>query len=124
MFNIGFSEFVLLAIIIIVFVDPRKLPGIARYLGRLIVEFKKFSREVRLSSLVDPANFEDPIKPKNPNSNPNPNPNRMTLTPQKPGFPQQGSPTVQQPASSVRAESTENAVDPEEVDEKKEPHKS
>lgn len=52
MFNIGFSEFLILGIIIIVCVDAKKLPQLARTVGRLVGEFRKIMNQVNLADLT------------------------------------------------------------------------
>ena len=45
--NLGFSEILLIAIIMLVFFGPKKLPDIARSLGKGMSEFRRAMREVR-----------------------------------------------------------------------------
>ncbi len=46
MFNLGFSEMILLAAVALIFIGPQQLPGIARALGRLINEFKRTTADI------------------------------------------------------------------------------
>jgi sec-independent protein translocase protein TatB len=41
MFNIGFSEMLLLGIIALIFIGPKQLPEVARNIARFINEFKR-----------------------------------------------------------------------------------
>lgn len=41
MFDIGFSEMLMLAAIALIAIGPKQLPGVARAVGRLIGEFKR-----------------------------------------------------------------------------------
>lgn len=41
MFNIGFSEMMIIAVIALIVIGPKQLPELARTLGRLIGEFRK-----------------------------------------------------------------------------------
>ena len=41
MFNLGFTEMILLAAIALIVIGPRQLPEMARMLGRMINEFKR-----------------------------------------------------------------------------------
>lgn len=41
MFNIGFSELLILGIIALIFLGPQQLPEVARTLGRLLNEWKR-----------------------------------------------------------------------------------
>lgn len=43
MFNIGFSELVLIAIIALIFITPKDLPEVARTLGRFLNDLKRAS---------------------------------------------------------------------------------
>ena len=44
--NLGFSEMLLIAIAILIFFGPSKLPELGKALGKGIQEFKKASREI------------------------------------------------------------------------------
>lgn len=52
MFNLGFSELILLGVIALIFIGPDQLPDLARTLGRLLNEFKRASSDFQ-SSLTD-----------------------------------------------------------------------
>ncbi len=41
MFNIGFTEMIILGIIALVFIGPNQLPDVARNIGRLLNELKR-----------------------------------------------------------------------------------
>ncbi|MCB0361178.1 MAG: twin-arginine translocase TatA/TatE family subunit [Bdellovibrionales bacterium] len=41
MFNLGFSEIVVLLVLALIFIGPKQLPEMARVLGRLLNEFKR-----------------------------------------------------------------------------------
>lgn len=41
MFNLGFSEMIILGVIILVFVGPKELPEMARMIGRFLNEFRR-----------------------------------------------------------------------------------
>ncbi len=45
MFNIGFSELVVIGVIALIFIGPKQLPEIARTVGRFINELKRASDE-------------------------------------------------------------------------------
>lgn len=45
MFNLGFSELVLIGIIALIFIGPKQLPELARTVGRLLNELKRSTRE-------------------------------------------------------------------------------
>lgn len=46
MFNIGFSEFLVIGVIALLVIGPKQLPEVARVLGRLLVELKKATQDL------------------------------------------------------------------------------
>lgn len=52
MFNLGFSEMVLLSVLALIFIGPKQLPDLARVVGRLLNEFKRATGELT-SSFTD-----------------------------------------------------------------------
>ncbi len=55
MFNLGFSELILLGIIALIFIGPQQLPEVARSIGRLLNEFKRATNDFQ-------ETFTSPIK--------------------------------------------------------------
>ena len=51
MFGVGFSEIIVIVIVGLVFVGPKKLPDLAKQAGRLFVQFRRMTGDVR--STVD-----------------------------------------------------------------------
>lgn len=47
MFGIGFQEMLIILVVVLIFFGPKRLPDLAKSLGRGIAEFKKASDEVR-----------------------------------------------------------------------------
>ncbi len=47
MFNIGFTELLLVLVIAYVFVGPKDLPKVARWLGRMVKKLRQLIREVK-----------------------------------------------------------------------------
>ncbi len=47
MFGIGWQELLVILIVILIFVGPRKLPEVARSLGKALREFARAKEEVR-----------------------------------------------------------------------------
>lgn len=43
MFNVGFSEMILIAVIALIFIGPKELPEVARMLGRFINDLRRAS---------------------------------------------------------------------------------
>lgn len=46
MFNIGFSEFMVIGIIALLVIGPKQLPEVARVVGRLLNELKKATQDL------------------------------------------------------------------------------
>ena len=53
MFGIGMTELLIILVVALIFLGPKKLPGIARSLGKGLKEFKKASQEVKASLDLD-----------------------------------------------------------------------
>ncbi len=47
MFGIGFMELIVLAVVVLVFVGPHRLPDLMRQLGRLYVRLRRMSTEAK-----------------------------------------------------------------------------
>lgn len=58
MFNLGFSELLLLGVIALIFIGPQQLPELARSLGRVLNELKRASNDFQ-SSFTEP--FKDDV---------------------------------------------------------------
>ncbi|ABW68975.1 Sec-independent protein translocase protein TatB [Desulfosudis oleivorans] len=57
MFGIGMPEFLLILVVALIVIGPKKLPDLARSLGRAMGEFKKAAREFK-----DTMNVEEDVK--------------------------------------------------------------
>lgn len=51
MFNLGFSEMILIAVIALLVIGPKQLPEVARALGRMINEFKRATGDLSKSMI-------------------------------------------------------------------------
>jgi Tat protein translocase TatB subunit len=60
MFGIGFQEMLLILVVVLIFFGPKRLPDLAKSLGKGLAEFKKASEEVKKS--IDDAMKEEPAK--------------------------------------------------------------
>lgn len=60
MFGIGWTEAIFIAIIVLLFVGPRHLPGLLRKMGRVVGELKNASRELRNQLDLETADLESP----------------------------------------------------------------
>ncbi len=47
MFGIGLSEIILIIIIAVIFVEPEKLPGLAKAVGKAFIEFRRAGNELK-----------------------------------------------------------------------------
>lgn len=73
MFGIGFPEMLVILVVGLIFFGPKKLPDIARQLGKGVAEFKKATDDVKKnftdavsdaqSSIMNPPKTEDPPSP-------------------------------------------------------------
>ena len=65
MFGIGFQEMLIILVVVLIFFGPKRLPDLAKSLGKGIAEFKKASEEVR-------KGIEDAVKEESVTGTPNP----------------------------------------------------
>lgn len=49
MFNLGFSELIVLGVLALIFIGPKQLPEVARVIGRLLNEFKSATGDLTSS---------------------------------------------------------------------------
>ncbi|MFN7825864.1 MAG: Sec-independent protein translocase protein TatB [Pseudobdellovibrionaceae bacterium] len=62
MFNIGFTEMVVLGVLALIIIGPKQLPELARNLGRLINEFKRSTDGLK-DEFKTQAGFNPEMKP-------------------------------------------------------------
>jgi Tat protein translocase TatB subunit len=67
MFGIGMTELMVILVIGLVVIGPKKLPGLARSLGKSLAEFRRASDDMRRefldvaqSARIDPADADEP----------------------------------------------------------------
>jgi len=65
MFGIGFQEMLIILVVVLIFFGPKRLPDLAKSLGKGIAEFKKASEEVR-------KGIEDAVKEESATETPKP----------------------------------------------------
>ena len=58
MFGIGFQEMLIILVVVLIFFGPKRLPDLAKSIGKGIAEFKKASDEVRKG--IEEAVKEEP----------------------------------------------------------------
>lgn len=46
MFNIGFSEFLVIGVVALIVIGPKQLPEVARVVGRLLTELKRATQDL------------------------------------------------------------------------------
>lgn len=59
MFNLGFSEIIVVAVIALVFIGPKQLPEVARMIGRLLNEWKRATTDLKSTLTYD---FKEDLK--------------------------------------------------------------
>lgn len=76
MFGIGMSELLVILVIALIFIGPKRLPEIAKGLGRAINEFRRATDDIKKEvqkvedlgqKILSDALKEDPPTPKKPN---------------------------------------------------------
>lgn len=60
MFGIGWTEFIIIALVLLIFVGPKNLPPLFRKIGTIVAEFKNASRELRNQIDMEVADLESP----------------------------------------------------------------
>ncbi|MCP4605757.1 MAG: twin-arginine translocase TatA/TatE family subunit [Proteobacteria bacterium] len=60
MFGIGWTEFIFIGLILLVFVGPKHLPGMLRKFGQIVGELRSASRELRDQIEVEIKDIESP----------------------------------------------------------------
>ena len=61
MFGIGMNEFLLLVLLALVVIGPKRLPEVARGIGKLMVQFKRATRDLR-EAVSDEVNAHPELK--------------------------------------------------------------
>ncbi len=70
--NLGLQEIVFILVLALVLVGPRKLPELARQLGKFLAEFKRTSNEFRNQLETEMLNMELEQRAKKPEEGPKP----------------------------------------------------
>jgi TatA/E family protein of Tat protein translocase len=107
MFGIGFQEMLIILVVALIFFGPKRLPDLAKSLGKGIAEFKKASEEVR-KGIEDAVKEETVPEPAAPAED-------LSAFGRAPGSgPQAGGPPVPEPAAAPGGEAA-GAVTPNPV---------
>ncbi len=64
MFNIGLPELILILVVALIVLGPRRLPEIAKALGRGLAEFKRATEEVKRQIEEEVSSLEEEVKVK------------------------------------------------------------
>lgn len=59
MFGIGFTELIVIFVLLLLLVGPEKLPELAKTIGKTVGEFKKSTDEIKKSVIPDAK--DDPV---------------------------------------------------------------
>ena len=62
MFNLGFSELILLMVLMLIFIGPKQLPEIARTIGRVLAEIKNATHDFSSSIKKTTTGLEDQVR--------------------------------------------------------------
>jgi len=127
MFGIGVQEMLIILVVALIFFGPKRLPDLAKSLGKGIAEFKKASEEVRKGiedAVKEESAAETPKPPedlsaygKAPGGDPAPSvppnpvlpPPGMVLTPES-GSPQDNAPVEPSPSTGAPATAGDGAT--------------
>ncbi|MCZ6785415.1 MAG: twin-arginine translocase TatA/TatE family subunit [Proteobacteria bacterium] len=102
MFGIGGQELILILVVALLVFGPKRLPSLARSLGRGLAEFRRASSDLRHSLSQEPA-------PENP---PKPSPAERIAAPAQPAQPAQAGAPEPQTEPAPAADAPESKPDP------------
>jgi len=65
MFGIGMTEMIVIAVIGLIVLGPKRLPELARTLGRTLAEFRRSANDLRreFSGVMDETRIDPPVLP-------------------------------------------------------------
>ena len=62
MFNLGFSELLIVGVIALIFIGPKELPDIARVIGRMLNELKRATGDLSATVLKPKQQLEEEFR--------------------------------------------------------------
>jgi TatA/E family protein of Tat protein translocase len=105
MFGVGFQELLVILVIALLVFGPKKLPELARSMGRAFAEFRRASTELRQH-----LDFNEPPPPRPaPEPEPEPEPDKELAEPTPAPGPELPAPTTAEPAMAEAGESDDDA---------------
>ena len=107
MFDIGLSELLIILVVALIALGPKRLPEMARALGRGLAEFRRASEDIRRSVFLADEEPEKPGYPDTLHKRPQPSPGKSTPSPPVP--------SSQAPSSSESPDRDPGAVSPDAV---------
>lgn len=108
MFGIGFQEMLIILVVVLIFFGPKRLPDLAKSLGKGIAEFKKASEEVR-------KGIEDAVKEESADEAPKP-PEDLSAYGKAPGSgPAPQEPGTADPAPPTDVPASEGSTPPDDA---------
>ena len=105
MFGVGFQELLVILVIALLIFGPKKLPELARSMGRAFAEFRRASTELRQH--LDFS--EPPPPPPRPAPEPNPEPGKVLAEPKPEPSPELPAPKTAEPTMAETGESDDDA---------------
>ncbi|MBW2235875.1 MAG: twin-arginine translocase TatA/TatE family subunit [Deltaproteobacteria bacterium] len=111
MFGVGFQELLVILVIALLIFGPKKLPELARSMGRAFAEFRRASTELRqhLDFSEPPPPPPAPRPAPEPKPEPNPEPGRELAEPQPEPSPELPAAKTAEPAMAETGESDDDA---------------
>jgi len=115
MFGIGFQEMLIILVVVLIFFGPKRLPDLAKSMGKGLAEFKKASEEVRKGIEEAVKEEEEPSRvtsPAAPSANAGADPPATPASPAEPPEPHQESIPFSVP-SKMEASRADGTATPE-----------
>jgi sec-independent protein translocase protein TatB len=116
MFGIGFGEFLMIGVVLLMAVGPRRMPVMIKSVGRAMREFRKATRELRaqvgLDELMNDEDLAQPLRRVPPRVRPDVAAPRVAANPVAPSTAPGASPADEYPAEGVDVAEARRAATP------------